>query len=328
MSELRAIPGNNVDPGSYSKQMVDDRQLLTNRDYVLMTAAHNEEAFIEKTIKSVLAQTLLPKRWVIVSDGSTDRTDEIIESYAREQQLICFLKLTRPAGRQFASKGIALQKGVKLLEGVSFGFIGNIDADIAVEPAYFATLLEHFERDPQLGLAAGFIYEESDGVFRSRAANRTDSIPHAAQMVRRECYEMIGGYSIFKYGGEDWYAQQCAKMNGWHAEAIPELQILHGRHTGTAGNLLKHQFRLGRLDYSFGSDPVFEFLKCAVRISERPRLLGALTRFLGFAWSSACRESRPVSNEFVQFLRKEQRSKVLNMFRGKSRDNVLRLENR
>src|SRR5579862_7319919 len=112
--------------------MTDEQPTLANRDYVLMTAAHNEEAFIGKTMESVLAQTLLPKRWVIVCDGCTDKTDEIVERYAREHQFICLVKLTRPAGRHFASKGMALQKGCKLLEGVSFGFIGNLDADIAV----------------------------------------------------------------------------------------------------------------------------------------------------------------------------------------------------
>lgn len=315
-------------PTTVLDHMADEHPALANRDYVLMTAAHNEEAFIGKTIESVLAQTLLPKRWVIVSDGCTDKTDEIVEKYAREHQLICLVKLTRPAGRHFASKGMALQKGCKLLEGISFGFIGNLDADIVVGPAYFARLVEHFERNPQLGLAAGFIYEEDDGVFRSRSANRTDSIPHAAQLVRRECYEVIGGYSVFKYGGEDWYAQQCAKMSGWHAEALPELKILHKRHTGSAGNLLKHQFRLGRLDYSFGSDPLFEFFKCVLRISESPLLLGAFTRFFGFAWSCVTRESRPVSHEFVSFLRREQRAKVLDMFRGKLKDRGLHPQNR
>jgi len=81
-----------------------------------MTAAHNEEAFIEKTIKSVLAQTELPKRWAIVSDGSIDNTDQIVESYARQYEFICFPKLTKPAGRNFGSKGIALQSGCKLLD--------------------------------------------------------------------------------------------------------------------------------------------------------------------------------------------------------------------
>ena len=287
------------------------QKISSNQVYVLMTAAHNEEAFIEKTIRSVLSQTVLPKRWVIVSDNSTDRTDEIVENFAKQHEFIHFLKLTRPAGRNFGLKGMALQRGIKLLEGLSFEFIGNLDADISVEPPYFESLMNHFERDPRLGLAAGSVHEEQGGEFRSRAANRVDSVPHAAQLVRRECYEVIGGYSTFKHGGEDWYAQQCAKMNGWHAQSIPALKVFHQRHTGAADKPLRHQFRSGRVDYSFGSDPVFEFLKCAVRLTERPWLVGAVTRFLGFAWSGVIREKRPVPQEFIDFLRKEQRGRVL-----------------
>lgn len=287
--------------------------------YVLMTAAHNEEALIEKTIASVVSQTVRPQRWVIVSDGSTDKTDEIIEGSSKQHEFISFVKLVRPPGHNFGSKGIALQRGCQLFEGLHFEFIGNLDADVAIEPSYFSTLMEHFERNPELGIAAGFIYEEQDGKFRSRTANRTDSVPHAAQLVRRRCYEAIGGYSTFKYGGEDWYAQQCAKMNGWRVEALPTLPVFHARHTGAANNLLRHQFRLGRLDYSFGSGPIFEFLKCALRISERPYLLGSVARLLGFAWSGIHSEKRPVSKEFVNFLRKEQSAKVLSALRGNNR---------
>ncbi len=303
------------------------RQPRSTRTYVLMTAAHNEEAFIEKTIKSVVAQTVLPARWAIVSDGSTDGTDEIVESYAKQHQFIHFLKLARPAGRNFGSKGVALQRSCKLVEGLPFGFIGNVDADVAVEPSYFELLMNHFERDPKLGIAAGFIHEKENGEFRSRASNRTDSVSHAAQLVRRECYEAIGGYSIFKYGGEDWHAQQCAKMNGWGAEAIPALTVFHQRVTGGANSPLRHQFRSGRSDYSFGSDPIFEFLKCAARLSERPWLLGAVTRFLGFVWSGVSRENRPVPRDFIDFLRKEQRAKILGAFRGAGRERRARVQN-
>jgi poly-beta-1,6-N-acetyl-D-glucosamine synthase len=305
------IPNNTVD---------QRQQPVSTSSYVLMTAAHNEEAFIAKTIESVLAQTRLPMRWVIVSDGSTDKTDEIVESYARRYEFISFLPLTRPPGRNFGSKGLALEKGCKLLEGLSYGFIGNLDADVAVEASYFETLLSKFERDPQLGIAAGFIYEEQDGEFRSRPANRVDSVPHAAQLVRHECYQAIRGYAVFKYGGEDWYAQQCAKMKGWRAEAITSLKVFHERHTGAADGRLRHQFRLGRLDYSFGSGAVFEFIKCALRIMEKPRFLGAVTRFLGFLWSSLSREKRPVPREFVDFLQKEQNAKLRAMLGGDGRE--------
>ncbi len=141
-----------------------------------------------------------------------------------------------------------------------------------------------------------------------------DSVPHAAQLVRRLCYRDIGGYAVLKYGGEDWYAQQCAKMKGWQAEAIPALKVFHQRHTGAAGSLLRHRFRLGRLDYSFGSDPVFEVFKCARHFRETPFLLGSAARLAGFFWSSARREARPVPREFIDFLRKEQRSKLLGSF--------------
>jgi biofilm PGA synthesis N-glycosyltransferase PgaC len=298
-----------------------------DQSYVLMTAAHNEEAFIERTLLSVLSQTVRPKRWVIVSDGSTDRTDEIVESCAKQHEFITLLKLTRPPGRSFGSKGMALRNGCVALEGLSYGFIGNVDADVFLEPSYFESLLEQFRRDPRLGIAAGFVYEEFGGEFQSRASNRVDSVPHAAQLVRRECYEAIGGYSVLKYGGEDWFAQQSAKMKGWRAEAIPDLKIFHARHTGAAGNLLKHQFRLGRLDYSFGSNVLFEFMKCALRVWEKPQVMGAMTRFSGFVWSALSREERPVSQEFVQFLRREQRAKILGIFRGRRRHELVRTAN-
>lgn len=291
-----------------------ERKTAQVRRYVLMTAAHNEEALIERTIRSVLAQTIRPELWAIVSDASTDRTDQIVEQYASQHEFIRFTQVKRPAGRNFGSKGIALREACKLLEGASYQFIGNIDADIFVEPNFFENLIDYFGYHPQLGIAAGFIYETRDGEFHSRAANRVDSVPHGAQLVRRECYEAISGYSVFKYGGEDWYAQQCAKMKGWQAAAIPHLKAFHARSTGAATNLLRHQFRLGRLDHSFGSDPVFEFLKCSVRLTEKPVLLGAFLRFWGFTWSSLRMEKRPVSREFVAFLRQEQRAKILRLF--------------
>jgi glycosyltransferase involved in cell wall biosynthesis len=282
--------------------------------YVLMTAAHNEELFIEKTILSVLAQTSQPQRWVIVSDNSSDKTDQIVETYAEKYGFIRFLRITRPPGRSFGLKVLALREGVKLLDDTAFDFIGNLDADVSLEPSYFEDLLRHFERDARLGLAAGFIQEERAGQFRNRRSNRIDSVPHAAQLVRRECYEEIGGYAVLKYGGEDWYAQICAKMKGWHAEAIPSLPVFHYRHTGAGTSLIRAQYRLGQLDYCFGSDPLFEILKCLGRLCEKPLFVAGIVRFAAFSWCYACRDKRYVSSEVAAFLRTEQRSKVSLLF--------------
>jgi hypothetical protein len=275
-----------------------------------MTAAYNEEANIGKTIESVLLQTLLPNRWVIASDGSVDRTDEIIQSYARQRDFIRFERIKRTPGRSFGSKVRALQAASKLLGDAPHDFIGNLDADVSIEPSYFEDLIDCFQKRPSLGLVGGFVCEETDGEFRSRRSNRVYSVAHAAQLVRRECYEAIGGYAVLEYGGEDWHAQTSARMKGWEVEAFPELRIFHHRHTGEGDNLLRHKFRQGRMDYSFGSGPLFEVLKCAERLPEAPFFTGSLSRLAGFLWSWVRREGRPVSDEFIAFLRSEQKTKM------------------
>jgi glycosyltransferase involved in cell wall biosynthesis len=292
------------------------------RAYVLATAAYNEEANIGKTIESMLVQIELPQRWVIVSDGSLDRTDEIVQGYAEKYPFIRFLRVTRPPGRSFRTKIMALQEGIRLLADVPFQFIGNLDADVSLEPSYFRDLIAKFEMNPKLGLAGGFVFEGKEGDFQSRKINRAYSVAHAAQLVRRECYEAIGGYAVLEYGGEDWHAQTSARMMGWSAEAFPELRIFHHRCTGEGGNLVRHRFRQGRMDYSFGSDPIFEIFKCLQRLAERPFFISSFARLTGFFWSTIIRESRPVSDKFVAFLRSEQKKKtlsLLNIFRRHDR---------
>jgi poly-beta-1,6-N-acetyl-D-glucosamine synthase len=279
-------------------------------EYCLMTAAYNEEENIARTIDSVLSQTLLPKRWVIVSDGSVDRTDEIVNAYADKHDFIRFLRMKRAPGRSFGRKILALRAGCELLGDLKFDFIGNLDADVSVEATYFEDLMARFESNPSLGIVGGFVCEQSDGEFRSRRANRVYSVAHAAQLVRRECYEAIGGYAVLEFGGEDWYAQVSAQIKGWTVAAYPELKILHHRHTGEADNLVRHKFRQGRMDYSFGSDALFEVLKCLQRVPEKPFIIGSSARLMGFFWSYIRRDQRPVSDEFVAFLRKEQKQKI------------------
>ena len=287
-----------------------------SREYVLMTAAYNEEASIAQTIESVIAQSILPKRWVIVSDASSDRTDEIVNAYAANHDFICFLRRSRAPGRSFGSKVSALQQGCKLLDDVDSEFIGNLDADVTIGPTYFQDLIARFDQNPRLGVVGGYVYEESNGEFRSRRGNRTYSIAHAGQFLRRECYRAIGGYVVLEYGGEDWHAQTSARMLGWEASAFPEIKILHHRHTGTGDNVVRHRFRQGRMDYSFGSRPLFETLKCLERLPDAPFLIGGFARLAGFFWSCILREKRPVSAEFMAFLRKEQTGKLASLFRG------------
>lgn len=304
----------------------DDRSCARPPVYVLQTAAYNEEENVAKTIESVLSQTLRPKMWVIVSDGSTDGTDEIVKEYAEKNECIRFLRRPRTPGHNFGAKVRALGTGMALLADVEYDYIGNVDADLTIEPSYFESLLARLGDNPSLGIAGGFVFEEYGGTFRSRRSNRTYSVAHAGQLVRRECYEAIGGYTVLEYGGEDWHAQTSARMKGWDARAFPELPIYHHRHTGEGDVLIRHRFRQGRMDHSFGSDPLFEVLKCLERLPERPFVMGGLARLLGFAWSYLQQESRPVSPEFVAYLRKEQREKLFSAITGEWRSKRLQAQ--
>lgn len=277
--------------------------------YVLVTAAYNEEGFIEKTINAIVSQTVLPRKWIIVSDGSTDRTDQIVQDYASEYSFIQLIRISGEHPRNFAAKVSAINAGLARLDGIRYDFIGNVDADVSFVASYYSELLEKFEHDRRLGLAGGFIVEENAGGVRNRHTNRIRSVAGALQLFRRECFEAIGGYLPLRCG-EDWHAEVAARMNGWHVQAFPELKVFHHRATGTADGLLRHCFRQGQMDYSFGSDPLFELLKCILRFREKPLVAGGLARMAGFTWSSCIREEREVSREFVDFLRREQKERL------------------
>ncbi len=129
----------------------------------MATAAYNEEKLIEKVIQSIVSQTVRPKKWVIVNDGSTDRTAEIVQKYAGQYPFIELYTITEEHPRDLTAQVHAINRGFAQLKQVATRFIGNLDADVTLEPTYFERLLGKFDEDPRLGLAGGFIHEEKEG---------------------------------------------------------------------------------------------------------------------------------------------------------------------
>src|ERR1017187_8419322 len=198
--------------------------------FVLASAAYNEDKYIEKLMQSVVNGTRRPLRWVIVSDGSTDRTDEIVKQYAARYEFIRLHRITEDHPRNFAAQAIAINTGFGLLRDLEFDFIGNLDADITLEPTYFDALLDRFEKDSRLGVAGGYIWEEDGGQFRCRKTNSPRSVAHAVQLFRRKCLNDVGGaYIPLPYGGPDWYAEIKARMHDWEVRSFPELKVYHHR---------------------------------------------------------------------------------------------------
>lgn len=283
---------------------------MNNSKYVLITAARNEESFIENTLKAVISQTISPTRWVIVSDGSTDRTDDIIRSYSKDLKFIRLLRLEDAAKRNFRSQVYAINAGVGELRNEVYQYIGNTDADISFGPEYFHELIKKFQKSPKLGLAGGTIYEENKGVFAPRKFNSVKSVPHAVQFFRRECFEQVGGYLPLKYGGPDTHAVVMARMIGWKVQSYPDLYVFHHRPTSSCEGFIRAAIRQGKMDYSLGNHPLFELFKCASRIREKPYFLYAFTHMIGFVSALCQKESRIVSDEFINYLRKEQLSRI------------------
>src|SRR5213594_984861 len=128
--------------------------------YVLSTPARNEVAYIEKTIRSVVAQTLLPLRWVIVSDGSTDGTDEVVKKYAARHDWIELIRRPERAERHFAGKVDAFNAGYARVKDLPYDIIGNLDGDVSFDTEYLAFLLSKFSENPRLGVAGTPFLEE------------------------------------------------------------------------------------------------------------------------------------------------------------------------
>ena len=172
--------------------------------YVLITPARNEERFIEQTIQSVIAQTILPKKWVIVSDGSTDGTDEIVKKYLPDHPWMELVRMPERQERHFAAKVQSFNAGYHRVKNQEFDVVGNLDADITFGPEYFANLLAKLDGDPKLGVV-GTPFVEGTMSYNFKFSS-VEHVSGACQLFRRECFEQIGGYAQVKGGGIDWIA--------------------------------------------------------------------------------------------------------------------------
>lgn len=291
---------------------------MDSSTYVLVTPARNEEEHIKRTIQSVIRQTVLPKKWVIVNDGSTDRTGEIVSRYAARYQFIELLTRQRDGGRNFGSQACATEAGIALLGGVEYEFIGILDADISLPPEYYETIMAKFREIPNLGIAGGAIYDLCFGKF-VRQRCWTNSVPGGIQFFHRKTLEDVGGFIPQPKGGHDAVAEAAARMRGWEVRSFPDIAVWHHRRTGTAKqNIFTARFRQGAKEYSLGYHPIFEIVKCLYRIKEPPYAIGGITTMLGYCWAFLHKQERRVPDDVVNYLRGEQLRRLTRFFTKKN----------
>jgi poly-beta-1,6-N-acetyl-D-glucosamine synthase len=293
-------------------------QQTSHIPYVLITPARNEASYIEKTIKSVISQTALPEKWIIVNDGSTDATPTIVSKYLLGHKWIEMIDLPVHRDRSFAGKVHAFNAGLEKVKGLSYEVIGNLDSDVSFDEEYLEFLMTKFSQEPELGVA-GTIFKEADGY--SSGADSFEGQNHVAggcQLFRRECFKEIGGYVPNKAGGIDWIAVTTARMKGWKTRSFREKYFFHYRSLGTAErSKLASTFSYGEKDYYLGNHPLWELCRTAFRATKKPYLIDGIVLYLGYLSAFVRRMKRPVSKDLMRFHRREEMMKLKLIIKSK-----------
>jgi glycosyltransferase involved in cell wall biosynthesis len=282
--------------------------------YVLITPAHNEATFIQKTLESMVAQTVLPERWVIVDDGSMDETAKIAEKYATQFPWIQVVRRPQRFDRSFAAKVRAFNVGFQRVRSLQFDVIGNLDADLSFDPEYLEFLTGKFAEDPRLGVA-GTPFTEDGGYDTARDSFEGENhVAGGCQLFRKQCFEDVGGYIPNPAGGIDWIAVTTARMKGWRTRSFPQKRFHHYRTLGTAGKSnWAASFSYGEKDYYLGGSPVWQLFRVAYRATKQP--IEGFALLSGYCWAAIRRIERPVTSELLRFHRREQMKRLRAIFR-------------
>ena len=295
--------------------------MLKNTDshhlrYVLITPARNEEKHIEGVIHSVISQTVLPCKWVIVNDGSTDATGAIASRYTAKCNWMELINLPTHRDRSFAAKVCAFNVGFERVKELGYEIIGNLDSDVSFEADYLEFLLGKFAEDARLGVA-GTIFHEDGYSSATDSFEGQNHVAGGCQLFRRRCFEQIGGYVPNRAGGIEWIAVTSARMMGWTTRSFREKSFFHYRSLGTAErSLLSSMFSYGEKDYYLGGHPLWEIFRVAYRTAKKPYLAGGMALLAGYVSAFFRQLDRPVSRELMRFHRKEQMAKLKSILKS------------
>lgn len=287
-------------------------KVARNSSYVLISACRNESQYVGGLVDAIAAQTVPPTAWFIIDDGSTD--DTFAKASARCGDLP-FLKVIRMPGgkpRSFTSQVYAALHGYNLAKTIDFESIGFLDADIRVPTDYYEQQLAYLASNPRLGLCGGAVIDQyEDHTTNIRKGSEDYHVAGGVQFFRRECFEQIGGYTPIQGGGQDTIADILSQMHGWEIHVIPHLVALHLRPDGfDKEGAYQRGKKWGRKFYLLGYHPLYFFAHCIRRIGQRPMFVASAFLLWGFLSATMTQEKRPVSDEFVHFIRQLQMKRI------------------
>ncbi len=279
--------------------------------YCIVTPVRNEEEFLQDTVDCVTAQTIQPRRWIIVDDGSNDDTGNIADKAARHHDWISVVHRS-DRGERRAGGGVmeAFSDGLKLLNEERWHYLVKLDGDVTFERDYFERCFDRFTADTRLGIGGGLICTLANGVLNPES--KLDPAFHvrgATKIYKLECWQAIGG--LIQATGWDTVDELKANMMGWTTRTFCDLRVVHHRPAGRAYGIWANWIKNGRANYVAGYHPLFMLLKCISRVRQRPLGVASLGLAVGF-WGAYLKGLPQIDDiEVIRYLRREQMKRVL-----------------
>jgi poly-beta-1,6-N-acetyl-D-glucosamine synthase len=297
----------NVDFSRTTKILTMNKQL----SYVVVTPARDEAKYISLTIGSLTAQTIRPSCWIIVNDGSTDETGRIAEEAARSHAWITVVN--RPdRGFRKAGGGVvdAFYEGYRYAKHDHWAYVVKLDGDLSFAPDYFEKCFQHFDDDERLGIAGGTICRSIGGILE--VESKRDPKFHvrgATKIYRKQCWEDIGG--LIRAPGWDTMDEVKANMLGWVTLTFSDVAAIHHRPTGAAYGTWNDRVKSGLACYVAGYHPLFMLIKCALRMAERPYVIGGSGLLFGFLKGYMKRVRQIDDKELIRYFQRQQMNRLL-----------------
>jgi poly-beta-1,6-N-acetyl-D-glucosamine synthase len=277
--------------------------------YIIITPARDEEEFLERTILSVAGQTILPIQWIIVNDGSRDRTGEIIDRYS---DIYPWITARHRPNRGYREAGGGVMNtfydGYEQIESPEWGYLVKLDADLSFPHDYFERCFAEFEKDSLLGIGGGGIYHEVDGQLKLEE-NPKFHVRGATKIYKRKCWDELGG--LLRAPGWDTIDELKANMLGWSTRSFLDLRVSHYRFTGAADGAWKDCIKNGRANYITGYHPVFMMVKCLRRLAKKPYLSGSVGLMWGFLSSYWKRTPQVEDRKLINYTRSQQMRRLM-----------------
>lgn len=284
---------------------------------LVVTPARNEVDHLGHLIAGVRAQTRLPDRWVIVDDGSTDGTPDLVHRLCHDLPWVTLISRPGAARRADASKANAVNDAIRAAVTDETEVIVTFDADVVPPPGYLAAVESAYRNDPELGIYGGVVTYRAIRDVKPEPFP-PDIVPGGVASIRRAAYEQIGGYMALPFGGLDTASCIAVQLHGWKSVSDPRLVCEHRRQLGTGGgrSARADMYRRGREDRDLGAPWWFEAGKCIRWLPRRPFVVGAVWMGAGYGRSLIGRTPHTPSADFIAFNRRRSRERVLRRLRS------------